>query len=387
MTRPAALLLLAALLLHGGEFSTASAQEKGEKKSDKPAASSPQETEKRLTEKVERVTAGAKKWAASGRDPSEILKTMQERFAPLMNAGKVVEAEAVVDGVLKRLGLDLNAPANAPANGPSDEDRMLERIHLIQKELPAWIKKTGKKAEADTLMKYLKEQLAAKKFAEGAKTADEILEMIGVKVAPPAQPERHATADDSKKANDPLAGFFPQQLVFLASDRIALKPEQRDVLLARVKKAQPRLDELKIALEHETAAFAALTSQERVDEEAALTQLSKVLEVEAQTKKLQVGLGVTIQNLLSKEQQATLRELIRNPDAVAKLEEEFRKRITAKVELVTTGVQKWATSGRDPSSIAQLMQENVRPLMESGRPFEAEAEIDRVLEQLNKDTK
>ena len=96
MTRPAALLLLAALLLHGGEFSTASAQEKGEKKSDKPAASSPQETEKRLTEKVERVTAGAKKWAASGRDPSEILKTMQERFAPLMNAGKVVEAEAVV---------------------------------------------------------------------------------------------------------------------------------------------------------------------------------------------------------------------------------------------------------------------------------------------------
>ena len=184
-----------------------------------------------------------------------------------------------------------------------------------------------------------------------------------------------------------MAGFFPQQLVFLASDRIALKPEQRDVLLARVKKAQPRLDELKIALEHETAAFAALTSQERVDEEAALTQLSKVLEVEAQTKKLQVGLGVTIQNLLSKEQQATLRELIRNPDAVAKLEEEFRKRITAKVELVTTGVQKWATSGRDPSSIAQLMQENVRPLMESGRPFEAEAEIDRVLEQLNKDTK
>ena len=387
MTRPAFLLLLASLLLDGSDLSTASAQEKGEKKTDKSAASSPQETEKRLTEKVERVTAGAKKWAASGRDPSEIFKTMQEKFAPLMNAGKIVEAEAVLDGVLKRLGLDVNAPAAAPANGPSDEDRLLTRIHLIQKELPAWIKKTGKKAEADTLMKTLKEQLAAKKFAEGSKTADEILEMIGVKVAPPAQPERHATGDDAKKANDPLAGFFPQQLVFLASDRIALKPEQRNVVLARVKKAQPRLDELKIAMEHESAAFAALTSQERVDEEAALAQLNKLLDVESQTKKLQLGLGVTIQNVLTTEQQAKLRELMRNPDAVAKLEEEFKKRIMTKIELVTAGVQKWATSGRDPSSIAQLMQDNVRPLMESGRPFEAEAEIDRVLEQLNKDTK
>ncbi len=387
MIRPSTFLLLAPLLLIGRDFSTASGQEKSEKKSDKPAASSPQETEKRLTEKVERVTAGAKKWAASGRDPSEVIKIMQEKFAPLMNAGKVSEAEAVVDSVLKRLGLDINALAVAPANGSSDEDRMLTKIHLIQKELPAWIKKTGKKAEADILMRFLKEQLAAKKFAEGAKTAEEILEMIGVKVVPDAQPERHTTTDDSKKANDPMAGFFPQQLVFLASDRIALKPEQRDVLLARVKKTQPRLDELKIALEHESAAFAALISQERVDEEAALTQLNKLLDVESQTKKLQLGLGVTIQNLLTKEQQATLRDLMRNPDGVAKLEEEFRKRITAKVELVTTGVQKWAASGRDASSIAQLMQENVRPLMESGRPFEAEAEIDRVLEQLNKETK
>ena len=385
MTRPGMLLLLAVLLSTGGDLTMASAQDKVDRKSDKPAVSSPQETEKRLTEKVERVKAGAQKWAASGRDPSEIIKTMQEKFAPLMNEGKVVEAEAVIDGVLKRLGLDVNA--TAPANGPSDEDRMLTRIHLIQKELPAWIKKTGKKAEADTLMKTLKEQLAAKKFAEGTKTADEILEMIGVKVPPDTQPVRHATADVSKKPHDPLAGFFPQQLVFLASDRIALKPEQRSLLLARLKKDQPLQNELKIALEQESAAFTTLISQDPVDEEAAITQLNKLLDVEGQIKKIQLGLGLAIQNLLTKEQQATLRELMRNPDAVAKLEEEFRKRITAKVELVTTGAQKWAASGRDPSSIAELMQANVRPLMESGRPFEAEAEIDRVLEQLNKDTK
>lgn len=36
--------------------------------------------------------------------------------------------------------------------------------------------------------------------------------------------------DDAKKAADPLAGaFFPPELIFLARDRIALTPEQREL--------------------------------------------------------------------------------------------------------------------------------------------------------------
>lgn len=382
MTRPATLLLLAAVLSMGHDSPTTAGQEKG-----KPASSSPEETTKRLTEKVERVKAGAQKWATSGRDPSEIVKIMQEKFQPLMAAGKIVEAEALVDGVLKRLGRDADAPTAAPANAPSDEDSVLTRIHVIQKALPAWVKKTGKKAESDALMQKLKEQLAAMKYAEAEKTADEILKIMGLSIAPAAQPERPATADDAKNAANPLAAFFPQQLVFLAGDRIALTPAQRDALRARVNKTQPRLEELKIALERESAALAALTLQERVDEAAVLAQLNTLLDVERQTKQLQAIQGVTIQNLLTAEQQSKLRELTRNPDAVAKLEEELRKRITAKVERVTAGAQKWAESGRDPSPIGQAMDEKVRPLMDSGRVFEAEIEIDRVLEQLSKDTK
>jgi hypothetical protein len=90
---------------------------------------------------------------------------------------------------------------------------------------------------------------------------------------------------------------------------------------------------------------------------------------------------------LTPDQHAKLRELTRNPDAVAKLEEEFKNRITAKVERVTQGAEKWAQSGRDPSPIAEAMQEKVRPLMDAGRAFEAEIEIDRVLEQLKEDPK
>jgi hypothetical protein len=61
---------------------------------------------KRLTEKVERVKEGAQKWADSGRDPSDIIKAMEEKFKPLMEAGKVTEAEAELDRVLKQLTRD-----------------------------------------------------------------------------------------------------------------------------------------------------------------------------------------------------------------------------------------------------------------------------------------
>ena len=41
-----------------------------------------------------------------------------------------------MDGALKQLGMAVNAPA-ATADEPSPEERVLVRIHKIQKELPA----------------------------------------------------------------------------------------------------------------------------------------------------------------------------------------------------------------------------------------------------------
>jgi Spy/CpxP family protein refolding chaperone len=62
-----------------------------------------QDTRKRLSEKVERVQVGAEKWASSRRDPSAIAKTMEEKVKPLLDAGKVIEAEAELDRILERL--------------------------------------------------------------------------------------------------------------------------------------------------------------------------------------------------------------------------------------------------------------------------------------------
>jgi hypothetical protein len=46
---------------------------------------------------------GAERWAASGRDPSAIVKAMEEKVKPFLDAGKVIEAEAELDRVLDLL--------------------------------------------------------------------------------------------------------------------------------------------------------------------------------------------------------------------------------------------------------------------------------------------
>ena len=193
-------------------------------------------------------------------------------------------------------------------------------------------------------------------------------------------------ADHSKKAADPFAGaFFPPELVLMARDRIALTQEQQEAFRARVEKAQPRSDELRAKMERETAALAALVKQERVDETALIAQLDKVLDVEREVKHLHVGLAVAVKNLLTPEQQSKLREIAK--DGVAQLGEDTRKRLTEKVERVKEGAQKMAESGRDPSDILKAMEEKFKPLMEAGKVIEAEAQLDRVLEQLTKETK
>ena len=63
--------------------------------------------------------------------------------------------------------------------------------------------------------------------------------------------------------------------------------------------------------------------------------------------------------------------------------EAVRKRISGKIERVKEGVQKWAASGRDPSAILKTMEEKVKRLFDAGKAIEAEAELDRVLEQLD----
>jgi len=191
---------------------------------------------------------------------------------------------------------------------------------------------------------------------------------------------------ESNPPSDPLAGaFFPPELVLMAHDRIALTQEQQDAFRARVEKSQQRSDELRPRLERESAALAALAKQDRVDEAALDAQLDKLLDVERELKHLHLDLVATIKNLLTPQQQARLREIAQ--DGGKHLAEEARQRLSEKVERIKAGAQKWAESGRDPSEVLKSMEEKFKPLIEGGKIVEAEAVLDRVLEELAQNTK
>lgn len=73
----------------------------------------------RMEAKMEKVKAGVEKWQNDGRDPSLIGEMMQE-LEPLMKAGKLKEAEALLDKALRLLGGPEKEKGGAPEKKRSD---------------------------------------------------------------------------------------------------------------------------------------------------------------------------------------------------------------------------------------------------------------------------
>lgn len=193
-------------------------------------------------------------------------------------------------------------------------------------------------------------------------------------------------ADAPSTPKDPLAGaFFPPELVLLARERTRLSPEMAQTIRAHMEQEQTRLEGLKMRLEHETMVLSTLAKEDRVDELKVNEQLDRVLAIEREAKHVQLGLLISVKNLLTPAQQEVMRELVK--DGGAKFTSDLRRRLTEKVERVKVGAQKWAASGRDPSAITQEMQRTVGPLLDAGNPIEAEAELDRLLGRLDSDAK
>lgn len=193
-------------------------------------------------------------------------------------------------------------------------------------------------------------------------------------------------ADKPTPQTDPFAGaFFPPDLVMQTREQIGMSQQQLEELQARVSKTQSQSEELRKKLETETAALAALSKQERAEEATVLAQLDKVLDAERALKHLHIGLMVAVKNLLTADQQAKLREMIK--DGGTQFAEATRARLTEKMARVKEGAKAWADGGRDPSDVLRAMEQKFKPLIESGKVVEAEAELDRVLEQFKSEAK
>jgi Spy/CpxP family protein refolding chaperone len=184
-------------------------------------------------------------------------------------------------------------------------------------------------------------------------------------------------------AADPLAeNLFPPELVIQHQSEIGLTEEQRESLMSEIHKAQERFAELQGRLQSEVEALGRLLKNKSIEEQAALTQFDKVLNAEREIKRTHLGLVLRIKNRLTAEQVTRLQD-IKAKVASGQLPsfEQVQRRLQSKVESVQEGVQEWQNEGRDPSPIAEIMQE-LEPLMKAGKHKEAEAVLDRALKLL-----
>jgi Spy/CpxP family protein refolding chaperone len=182
---------------------------------------------------------------------------------------------------------------------------------------------------------------------------------------------------------DPLAeNLFPPEWVVYYQTEIGLSEAQRDTLMAEIHKAEGRFTDLQQRLQKEADALAALLKAEQVDEQAALAQFDKVFERQREIQRAHLALVLGIKKKLSSEQQVKLRE-IKSKIAAGQIRspQEVQRVLEGKLQQVQDGVLRWQNDGRDPSSVAEIMQE-FEPLMKDGKHREAEALLDRALKLL-----
>jgi len=172
-------------------------------------------------------------------------------------------------------------------------------------------------------------------------------------------------------SSDPIAdNLFAPDLVLQQQRAIALTAEQRDFIQSTAEKTQPRIQESEQRVREEVQKLASLVAEDRVDKAAALAQVDSVTSAERELRRRQLGLLVSIKNKLTPEQQTKLKGL--------------KTRLLvlrSKGDRVEAGVRRWQQQGRDPSPVAQVMQE-VEPLIRDGKFDDAEAVLDRALKLL-----
>ncbi|HWT05058.1 MAG TPA: hypothetical protein VN224_04830 [Xanthomonadales bacterium] len=93
------------------------------------------------------------------------------------------------------------------------------------------------------------------------------------------------------------------------ADAIGLTEAQKTSIQPMALRAQAHFVELQPRLAHAVQTMASLIGRNRVDEPRVFSQLDRVLSVEREIKRAQIGLMIHIKNVLTVEQQAKLRQL------------------------------------------------------------------------------
>jgi Spy/CpxP family protein refolding chaperone len=121
-----------------------------------------------------------------------------------------------------------------------------------------------------------------------------------------------AWAQDAGRApgQDPIAELLlPPELIMQNQKTAGLTEAQQKSVVGEIKQAQGRMVDVQWELQRAVERMVDLLKPDKVDEQAVLAQLDKVLAAEREVKRTQLGLMMRLKNILTPEQQRQLREL------------------------------------------------------------------------------
>ena len=109
---------------------------------------------------------------------------------------------------------------------------------------------------------------------------------------------------------DPLAHLmFPPDMIMSHARQLNLTDEQRTFMRSEIQKTTASFQDLQWKLQDQMELLQETMKSASVNEQQALAQLDKVLDIEREIKRLHIGLAVRLKNRLTPEQQEQLHQI------------------------------------------------------------------------------
>ena len=136
-------------------------------------------------------------------------------------------------------------------------------------------------------------------------------QMPGQPLHPPSAPKAQAAPNHPHPPHpDPLAHLmFPPDMILGHARELNLTDEQKAFMRGEIQKTTASFQELQWRLQDQMELLHEAMKSTSVNEQQALAQLDKVLEIEREIKRLHVGLAVRLKNRLTPEQQEQLHKM------------------------------------------------------------------------------
>ena len=103
--------------------------------------------------------------------------------------------------------------------------------------------------------------------------------------------------------------MFPPDMIMGHARQLNLTDEQKAYMRAEIQKTTTTYQELQWKLQDQSELLHETMKSTSVNEQQALAQLDKVLEIEREIKRLHIGLAVRLKNRLTPEQQEQLHKM------------------------------------------------------------------------------